>query len=132
MAGLLFQHNGIVTIRKFIREKRDIVQRYVKSQIEAVHLLKTDRETSTKVLTKYLKMKDRELLEKSYDVVKGEDVYPRKQYPTLAGIKTVLDALANDNPKAKEVRPEDFVDPSFVKELDENGFITKLYQEKGR
>ena len=98
---------GVATTRKFIRDKPDVVRRYVKSQVEAVHVLKSDRETSIKVVAKYLKLKDRELLEKSYDVSAGEDVYPRKQYPTLAGIKTILDALAAENPKAKEVKPED-------------------------
>jgi NitT/TauT family transport system substrate-binding protein len=132
VAGLPFQHNGVATTRKFIREKRDIVRRYVKSQVEAVHLLKTDRETSLKVIAKYLKFKDRELLEKSYDVSSGEDVYPRKQYPTLEGIKTILDALVSDNAKAKDVKPEDFVDLTFIKELDESGFIAKLYQDKSR
>ena len=132
VAGLPFQHNGVATTRKFIREKPDVVRRYVKSQVEAVHVLKSDRETSIKVVGKYLKLKDRELLEKSYDVSAGEDVYPRKQYPTLAGIKTILDALAAENSKAREVKPEDFVDLTFIKELDESGFIAKLYQDKGR
>ena len=39
VAGLPFQHNGVATTRKFIREKPDVVRRYVKSQVEAVHLL---------------------------------------------------------------------------------------------
>jgi ABC-type nitrate/sulfonate/bicarbonate transport system substrate-binding protein len=133
VAGLPFQHNGVATTRRFIREKQDVVRRYVKSQIEAVHLLKTDKETTIKVIGRYLRqLKDRELLEKSYDVSAGEDVYPRKQYPTLAGIKTILDAMVHENPKVKEMKPEEFVDMTFVKELDESGFIAKLYQEKGR
>jgi ABC-type nitrate/sulfonate/bicarbonate transport system substrate-binding protein len=133
VAGLPFQHNGVATTKKFIREKPDIVRKYVKSQVEAVHLLKTDRETTIKVLGRYLRqLKDTDLLEKSYEVSVGEEVYPRKQYPTVAGIKTILDAMANENPKVKEVKPEDFVDMTFIKELDESGFIAKLYQEKGR
>jgi NitT/TauT family transport system substrate-binding protein len=131
VSGLPFQHNGVVTTRKFIRERPDIVRRYVKSQIEAVHLMKTDRETGLKVLAKFLaRQKDRDLIEKSYDVSMGEEVYPRKQYPTLPGIATVLEAMAKENPKAKEVKPEDFVDLRFVKELDESGFIDNLYKKK--
>ena len=75
-------------------------------------------------------LKDRELLEKSYDVSVGEEVYPRKQYPTLAGIKTILDAMVSEDPKAKEVKPESFVDLTYVKELDDSGYIAKLYQQK--
>ncbi len=81
---------------------------------------------------KFIKAKeeDRELVGKSYDVSMGDEVYPRKQYPSLAGIKTVLDAMAHEEPRAKEARPEDFVDIRFVRELDDNGFIDNLYKEK--
>jgi hypothetical protein len=60
----------------------------------------------------------------------GEEVYPRKQYPTLPGIATVLEAMAKENPKARDARPEDFVDMRFVKELDESGFVDNLYKKK--
>jgi len=130
VTNLPFQHNGVVTTRKFIRESPDTVRRYVKSQVEAVHVMKTNRELGLKVLTKFLgRQKDRDLIEKSYDVSMGEEVYPRKQYPTLAGINTVLEAIAKDNPKAKEAKPEDFVDPRFVRELDESGYIDSLYKK---
>ena len=132
VTGMPFQHNGVVTNRRFIRENPDTVRRYVKSQIEAVYLMKTDRETGIRVLMKFLKAKeeDREVVEKSYDVSMGDEVYPRKQYPSLAGIKTVLDATVKDEPKAKEAKPEDFVDMRFIKELDESGFIDNLYKGK--
>jgi NitT/TauT family transport system substrate-binding protein len=130
VTNLPFQHNGVVTTRKFIRENPDTVRRYVKSQVEAVHVMKTNREVGLKVLTKFLgRQKDRDLIEKSYDVSMGEDVYPRKQYPTLAGINTVLEAMAKDNPKAKEAKPEDFVDLRFIRELDETGYIDSLYKK---
>jgi NitT/TauT family transport system substrate-binding protein len=130
VTNLPFQHNGVVTTRKFIRENPDTVRRYVKSQVEAVHVMKTNRELGLKVLTKFLgRQKDRDLIEKSYDVSMGEEVYPHKQYPTLAGINTVLEAMAKDNPKAKEAKPEDFVDLRFIRELDESGYIDSLYKK---
>jgi NitT/TauT family transport system substrate-binding protein len=130
VTSLPFQHNGVVTTRKFIRENPETVRKYVKSQVEAVHLMKTDRETGLKVLAKFLgRQKDRELIEKSYDVSIGEEVYPRKQYPTLPGIITVLEAMTKENPKAREAKPEDFVDLRFIRELDESGFIDNLYKK---
>jgi NitT/TauT family transport system substrate-binding protein len=130
VAGLPFQHNGVVTTRRFIRENPETVRRYVKSHVEAVHLMKTDRTTGLKVLAKFLaQQKDKELIEKSYDISMGEEVYPRKQYPTLAGINTVLEAMVKENPKAREAKPEDFVDLRFIRELDESGFIDNLYKK---
>jgi ABC-type nitrate/sulfonate/bicarbonate transport system substrate-binding protein len=129
--GLPFLHNGIATSRRFVRDHGDTVRRYVKSQIEAVHLMKTDRRTSVAVLAKYLRQtKSRDILEKSYELSVTDQKYPRKQYPSLPGIQTVLDAIADENPKAKSVKPEQFVDTQFIKELDERGYIDGLY--KGR
>jgi len=132
VTGMPFQHNGVVTTRRIIRQSPDLVRRYVKSQVEAVHLMKTDRETGIKVLMKFMRAKeeDREVVGRSYDLSVGDDVYPRKQYPTLAGIKTILDAVAKEDPKAAQVRPEDFVDVRFIRELDQSGFIDNLYKGK--
>jgi ABC-type nitrate/sulfonate/bicarbonate transport system substrate-binding protein len=132
ITGMPFQHNGVVTSRRFIRDQSNIVRRYVKSQIEAVHLMKTDRQTGVKILMKSLKAKpeDRELVEKSYNAAVVEEIYPRKQYPTVAGIQTILDAMVKEEPKARDAKPEDFIDARFVQELDESGFINNLYKAK--
>lgn len=128
--GLAYQHTGVATTKGFARRRPDIVRAYVKSQVEAVHRLKTDRETGIKVLAKHMKLKDREILEKSYDRAVAEDLLPRKQYPTLEGIKTILDTMAEKDPRARTAKPEDFVDLSFIGELDRSGFIDSLYRDR--
>ena len=127
--GLAYQATGIATTRKFIREHPDIVRKYVKSQVDAVHRFKTDRETGLRVLAKYLGLKEKDILERTYEGAAAENKLPAKQYPTVEGIKTILEPLKND-PKAKSVKPEDFVDMRFVKELDDSGYIDKLYKTK--
>jgi NitT/TauT family transport system substrate-binding protein len=132
VTGMPFQHNGVVTTRKFIRDNPETVRKYIKAHVEAIHLMKTDRETGIKILLKFLKASpaDRELVEKSYNVSMGEEVYPRKQYPSLAGLKTVLDSMVKEEPAAKDAKPEDFVDSRFIKELDQSGFIDNLYKSR--
>lgn len=126
--GLPYQHTGVATTRRFIKEHPDVVRAYVKSHVEVVHRLKADREIGIKVLAKYMGgLKDREILEKTYDRAVADNILPRKQYPTLAGIKMILDTVAEKDPKAKTAKPEDFADLQFVKELDESGFIDRLY-----
>ena len=65
--GLPYQATGVATTRRFIRERTDVVRRYIKAHVEAVHRFKTDRETSMKVLAKALALSDRHLLERTYD-----------------------------------------------------------------
>ena len=45
----------------------------------------------------------------------------------MRAIKDTLDALAKDLPKAKDADPRDFIDNSFVKELESSGFIETIY-----
>mgnify|MGYP003694023471 CR=1 FL=1 len=101
----------------------DIVRRYVKSHIEAISAMKTDREMAIKTLAKYLgQIKDRDVLIKSYEAAVPDNRISRKQYPYLAGLQMALDLLAEENPKAKGAKPEDFVDSRFIKELDDSGY----------
>ena len=131
--GLPFLHNGIAASRRFVRDNPDTAKRYVKAQVEAVHLMKTDRKTSVAVLGTYLRQTtNKEILERSYELSSTDDKYSRKQYPSLPGIQTVLDAIADENPKAKSARPEQFVDTRFIKELDDSGYIDSLYKGKAK
>ena len=125
--GLAYQHQGAVTTRKYLREHPDVVRNFVKSYIESVHRMKTDREGGIKILAKYLRTDDREILEKTLDNSITENKLPQKQYPTLEGLKTILDQLALKDPKARAAKPQDFVDARFVEEFDKSGFIDALY-----
>jgi NitT/TauT family transport system substrate-binding protein len=128
--GMPSQGTGVATTRRFIRESPDIVRKYVKSQIEAVHRIKVDRETAIKVLVKHFGSQDRDILERTYDLYRTDDRLPPKQYPTLEGIKNILESLAESNPKAETANAEDFVDVSFIKELEQSGYIDSLYRTK--
>jgi NitT/TauT family transport system substrate-binding protein len=129
--GLVIQHTCVATTRRYAKDQADIVKRYVRSQIEAVHRIYTDRETSIKVLSKYHgNAIERDLLEKTYESFLSEAVLPRKQYPSLEGIKTVLQVLGENDAKAKAAKPENFADLTFVRELDQSGYIDSLYKTK--
>jgi NitT/TauT family transport system substrate-binding protein len=127
---LPYQSTGVATTRTFIRENTEIVRRYIKSQIEAVHRIKTDREAAITVLARYLALQDTDILDRTYDGISSDEEIPPKQYPNPEGIKNILEPLAQTDPKAKAAKPADFVDVRFIKELDDSGFIDELY--KGR
>jgi NitT/TauT family transport system substrate-binding protein len=129
ITGLPFQNNGVVTTRKFIREQTELVRRYVKAHVEAVHLMKTNREMWITVLGKYVKV-GRDILEKSYEIEVTEELFPKKQYPSLAAIKASLDEITDDEPQVKTLKPESFIDMTFIAELDKSGYIDGLYKGK--
>jgi LysM repeat protein len=101
----------------------------MKAYVEGIHYYKTHRKESLAILEKYLKTTDPEALREVYEDI-GLALVPEKPYPTLKGIQIMLQELAVTEPKAKSSRPEQFVDMSFVKELDSSGFIDGLYKSK--
>ena len=117
----------MATTRKYIREHPDIVRRYVKSQLEVVHRIYTDKEAAIRALGRFIgRTVERDVLEKTWENLLSEAVLPKKQYPSLEGIKTILATEA----KGKPGKPEDFVDMSFVKEFDQSGFTDGLYKKR--
>ena len=125
--GLVYQHTAAATSKKYIRENRDVVRRYVKSQVEAVHRIYTDKESSIRALARFIgRTVDRDVLEKTWENLLSESVLPRKQYPSVEGLKTILAS----EPKAKSHNPEDYFDASFVRELDQSGYTDSLYKKR--
>jgi NitT/TauT family transport system substrate-binding protein len=115
------------TTRTFIRDRRETVAQFTRSITEAIHRFKTDRAGSLKIIQQYTKTRDAAVLEETYQVY-AQKYLPRAPYPTLNGVKAILDSLGESLPAAKTALPETFVDMSFVQELEKSGAITRLYQ----
>jgi len=49
-------------------------------------------------------------------------------YPTIKGIKFILDDMAETHPQAKKTLPESFVDLSVLQELEQSGFFKQLWK----
>jgi hypothetical protein len=67
---------------------------------------------------------------KSWELPIAGNLLPKKQYPSLEGLKFILAPLAEKDPKARAAKPENFADLSFMKELDQSGYADSLYRKK--
>jgi NitT/TauT family transport system substrate-binding protein len=122
--GLEFPFVGIVTKKTFIKEQPDLVQRFVRAYTESIALYKNNRELAKKVTSKYTGIKDPEILNSTVDFYAPK--LASVPYPTVGGIRFVLDQVATRDPRAKNFAPENFMDLRFVKQLEESGFIQGL------
>ena len=120
-----FPQNGVYTSTRFIREQPDIVRRYMRAYVEAIHFFKTRKEESIKIMQKYSRVNERNPVEESW--VWHVRYTPDAPYPPVEGYQTILQDLASTNPKAAQVNAKELVDPRFVKELEDSGFIKSLY-----
>src|SRR3989338_4983382 len=123
--GLEFPFVTLTAKRSYLRDHPDTVQRFVRAYTEAIALYKNNRELAVKVTQKYTGIKDSAILSSTVDFYAPE--LARVPYPTIGGIRFVLEQIAARDPRAKNVNPEAFMDVRFVKQLDDSGFIKRLY-----
>lgn len=124
--GVDYQGAGVVTTRTYAHSNSDIIRRYLMAYVEGLHRYKTDREFSIKVLSKYSRTTERDMLDETYQHY-AIKVMPKVPYPTLEGIQLVLNEIGSRDPKARDASPASFVDTSFLKEIENSGFIKTLY-----
>jgi ABC-type nitrate/sulfonate/bicarbonate transport system substrate-binding protein/LysM repeat protein len=127
MLGLEYQHTGLAVSQNLIKTQPELVRNVLKAFVEGIHFMKSHRKEAIAILAKYLKTDDVEALQEAYEAV-SQALIPEKPYPTLKGIQIMLREMAVKEPAARSAKPEQFVDMTFVKELDSSGFIDRLYK----
>lgn len=121
--------NGVVTTRRYLKSHEDVVRRFLRAYIEGAARGQKDKSFALKVMGKYFRTDDRELLEESYDtVIKSNFAIP--PYPSISGIASLLQGLEKQHPKAKGAKPEDFSDSRLVRELDKSGFVKSVLSDR--
>lgn len=122
--GIEIQGNGFATTRAYIKTNRPIVKGALKAYVEAIHYIHHNADGTRTIVARYLRSADGEVLNAARQgFVK---LVAKKPYPTLKGIQFLLDEVAGKLPQAKKARPEQFVDLSFLQELEKEGFFSDL------
>ena len=122
-----FWWNGILSREAIVKTKRPLLLKLTRAMVEAIHIIKTEKEYAKGLIKKNLGVADPEGLERAYKDY--SNVFPEIPYPTPDGVKTMLDDLAPKNPKAASADPKTYVDLSLVAELEKSGFIKQLYKK---
>lgn len=123
--GIPYSSLMFVARKSTIAKNRADLVAFTKAMIEGIHLYKSNKEFAMKVLAKYMKVQDREVLEENF----REYDFPLKPYPAKEYFDLPLQEVGKKNPSVLKENPERFADSSLVKELEDSGFIDKLTQE---
>lgn len=119
-----YPNTSFVTTRAYLKQHPDIVKKFLMAMATAVHELKTHPEIAIPLTQKFLSVKDVENVRAAYaSYVKA---YPARLEISVKGIEAVLEKMSNKEPKAKAMKPEQFVDRSTLDALERDGFFTKL------
>lgn len=124
--GIVFPNTALSTTRSYIKSRRDAVIRFLRAFSEGQHRLRNDREFTMRVLAKYTKTRDPEILAELYQIYGVRYTGQQIPYVRLEGVEEILKGI--DSKEARQARPADFVDNSLLLELEQAGFFRKLYR----
>ena len=115
-------HVALAATRDFLKANPDRTRRFLQGYIEGLKIARTDPEQAKQAIGKYTKTENRDDLDETYNTfVKAWEPVP---YVSTAGVQMLLNFATN--PAAKTAKPEQFIDNSFVAELEKSGFIDKI------
>lgn len=128
--GLHYPMAPLGTTRAYIQKNEGLVKEFMLAYIEAIHDFKRNKEAALKVLKKYTRNDDLEVLEDSYSYYANK--YLALPMPTVDGIRTILTELSTTVPAAKNADPEQFVAYKITREIEASGFVKRLYENGAR
>jgi len=126
--GVRYAQAALVAKRSFLKDKREVVGQFIRAMIEATHYLKTRPAEGMRILGRYTRTDDAEILKPAYDyhvhrlLSAVPDIRPDD-------IKLLLEEAALTNAKAKGANPQDFIDEGPVREVVRSGLVDQLYRK---
>ena len=117
----------IVTRKSFVQAQRSVAVNFMKGLIEAIAYYKTHKEESFKVMSKYLRIQDREVLEENF---RAYD-HSLRPYATQELLNLPIQEVGKSDPNVLKADPSQFVDHSILKELESTGFIERVIAQYG-
>lgn len=121
-SNIPYQHTGIVASKAYVAANKDTTDKFFRAIVQGIGYLKDpkNKEDVIKSLSKYLKNDDREILESGYTRM-SQKILQCAPYATVEGMKTIVDETKTA--KDAGLTPDKMVDNSFVKALDDSGFV---------
>src|SRR5574341_825848 len=116
---------SFITRRSLIARSSPVIAQFMRAMAEAAKILHTDKETTFKVLGKYLRVEDRKILESGYNA-EIKALEPRMELK-LEALQAILDDIAPTDPRAKQIKAADLYDRRFLDDLEKSGFSDKLW-----
>ena len=127
---IYYLQNTLESTRSFLRKNREQALKFMKGYIEGIAYFKKNKKESLDIMRRKLRIqssqeRDVRYLEMSYNLMSA--AYSDVPYPSLRAVQSIVDKIAEEDPKVKERDVRSFVDDTLVRELEDSGFIKSLY-----
>ncbi|HEX6513309.1 MAG TPA: ABC transporter substrate-binding protein [Chloroflexota bacterium] len=111
-----------MTLRSTVAGRHQLVQDYIDAFIEANNRARHDKGFSMDVMSKYLKITDRQQLEVTYDYYVGK-IFPPIPTPKPELFHDAVEQLALQNKALASFDPNTIIDGSFVQSAVDRGLV---------
>jgi NitT/TauT family transport system substrate-binding protein len=125
-AGVYFPHTAVITRRAYLKTNRETALNFFRGYSEGLQRFVQDKTTAKKIIQKYTRDTAEDIIEATYQY--AVDYVVRPPYPNREGIVETL--KLSPNPEAKKADPDQFIDASVVKTLEDQGFFRKIGLQK--
>jgi NitT/TauT family transport system substrate-binding protein len=114
---------GVSARQSLIQSNPETVRRFVRGYAAGLHTFMTDKQSAEKDMNKYLELSDQNELDQTWQAFSQYLADP-PEVPE-DGMQTVIDDTAQVEPKVAGTKPSDYLDMSFVRELEPTGIFNK-------
>jgi ABC-type nitrate/sulfonate/bicarbonate transport system substrate-binding protein len=123
-----YQSSVMASTPSYLDANPEVTRRVVRALLEGIKISVTDDETTLAAVARFTRMDEPELLNEA--LVHYRAALAKVPYPWPEGLQTVLDEVAESEPRARTVRPQEFIDTRALEQLDREGFVKALWGEE--
>jgi ABC-type nitrate/sulfonate/bicarbonate transport system substrate-binding protein len=123
-----FAATVLISTRNTVARKQGEISKFMRAYAEAVHYYLTNPEGASKIVQKYTKVEDKEVI--SHSMAAEAKAMEKTLQVDPQGIELILGLMRKTMPQAASAKPQDFYDPQFFSDLRDSGFLKKLWGEK--
>jgi NitT/TauT family transport system substrate-binding protein len=123
-----FAATVLISTRSTVARKQAELAKFMRAYAEAVHFYLTNPQGASKIVQKYTKVEDNEII--THSMAAEAKAMEKTLQVDPKGIELILGLMSKSMPQAASAKPEDFYDPRFFTDLRDSGFLKKLWGEK--
>jgi NitT/TauT family transport system substrate-binding protein len=123
--GIPYFNTGICGSAKLLQKNDNKILNFLRAYVEAIKIFKTEPDYTLRALAQFTRVSDPELLKEAYEYNRTR--IPDVPYPSLVAMQAVVDPLVAADPKLGKVDAKNFISDRYLKKLQEEGFVQKLF-----
>jgi NitT/TauT family transport system substrate-binding protein len=124
--GVEFPYTSVVVQRQSVAKNPELIDRFLRAIVEGIHVFKTNKPRAMAVLKRYMKAED-EILVETYQA--SREMIDDAPHPNARAMRSALEMLSLQYPNAKQTDANAIVDTTFMKKIEDSGFIRALYKK---